>query len=74
MRTTLEIDDDLLAAVRELAAQEGSTIGHVISKLARQSLAAHITEPVRNGVRLFVPRRGHPEPGQQLVNSLRDEQ
>jgi hypothetical protein len=38
MRTTLVIDDDILAAARELAAVRGVTIGKVISDLARESL------------------------------------
>jgi hypothetical protein len=38
MRTTLDIDDDVLAAARELAKAEGKTMGTVISKLVRQAL------------------------------------
>jgi hypothetical protein len=38
MRTTLDIDDDLLAAAKELARRERSTAGAVISRLVRRSL------------------------------------
>jgi len=38
MRTTLQLDDDVLAAARVLARQRQSTIGDVISDLARQTL------------------------------------
>ncbi len=38
MRTTLEIDDDVVAAARELAAAERRSLGAVISDLARQGL------------------------------------
>lgn len=38
MRTTLTIDDDVVAAARELAALEGRSIGSVISELARRGL------------------------------------
>ena len=38
MRTTLNIDDDLLAAAKELARCERSTIGQVVSRLVRGSL------------------------------------
>lgn len=38
MRTTLEIDDDVVAAARELAAQERRSLGAVISDLARRGL------------------------------------
>lgn len=38
MRTTLDIDDAVLSAVKELARREGSTAGQVLSELARQAL------------------------------------
>ena len=38
MRTTLDIDDDLLAAAKELARREGATAGHIVSRLLRHSL------------------------------------
>jgi hypothetical protein len=39
MRTTLAIDDDVLEEARLIAAAEGTSIGAVISALARRSLA-----------------------------------
>lgn len=38
MRTTLSIDDDVLAAARERARRTGRPLGAVISDLARRSL------------------------------------
>ncbi|WP_290651786.1 hypothetical protein [Aquisalimonas sp.] len=38
MRTTLEIDDDLLAAAREIARRERKPLGKGISQLTRQAL------------------------------------
>jgi len=38
MRTTIDIDDDLLAAAKELARREGRTAGVVVSRLLRRSL------------------------------------
>jgi hypothetical protein len=38
VRTTLEIDDDIVAAARELAAGERRSLGSVISELARRGL------------------------------------
>jgi hypothetical protein len=38
MRTTLDIDDDVLAAAKELAKAQNSTAGKVISELARKAL------------------------------------
>jgi len=40
MRTTLDIAEDVLLAAKELARRERSTVGAVISRLARQSLVA----------------------------------
>ncbi|TAG49496.1 MAG: antitoxin [Betaproteobacteria bacterium] len=38
MRTTLDIDDDILSASKELAKAAGKTAGQVISELARKAL------------------------------------
>lgn len=38
MRTTLDIDDDVMAAARELAAVERRSLGAVVSELARRGL------------------------------------
>lgn len=38
MRTTLNIEDDVLAAARSLAAAEGRPVGSVVSELARRGL------------------------------------
>lgn len=40
MRTTLDIDDDVLQAAKELAQREERTAGKVLSDLARRGLAA----------------------------------
>lgn len=40
MRTTLDIEDDVLQAAKELAAREGTTAGQVISALARRGLVS----------------------------------
>ena len=54
MRTTLAIDDDVLAAAKDLAAAEQKTVGEVISSLARKALTpAAATGKKRNGVPLL---------------------
>lgn len=40
MRTTLDIDDQVLDAARELARRQRRSLGVVISELARQALTA----------------------------------
>lgn len=74
VRTTLSIDDDVLQAAKEIAANRGTTTGRVISDLARKALEPKRVPRVRNGVPLM-PRRpkGSPRPTMELVNRLRDE-
>jgi len=75
MRTTLDIEDDILQAVRELAANRRTTAGKVLSDLARQALETRRPATVRNGVPLLPKRpRGAPKPTMELVNRLRDEE
>jgi hypothetical protein len=51
MRTTLDMDDDVLAAAKERAGREKTTAGKVISDLARESLIRPAAGPLikRNG-------------------------
>ena len=76
MRTTLTIDDDVLAAARRLAEREHKSIGEVMSTLARQGLnrVTRSTRPDRNGVPLLPTRKGGTRVTLELVNQLRDEQ
>ncbi len=75
MRTTLAIDDDVLAAARHLAEREQKTIGEVISALARQALAPGRTSRLeRNGIPLLPSGKSATPVTLELVNQLRDEQ
>jgi len=74
VRTTLDLDDDVLQAAKELAAIRKTTAGKVLSELARKALTAPRTARMRNGVPLLAPRpAGAPRPTMKLVNELRDE-
>ena len=75
MRTTLAIDDDVLAAARHLAERQQKSVGEVISALARQGLhrGTGKAPAVRNGVPLLPSRRGATPVTLELVNHLRDE-
>jgi hypothetical protein len=58
VRTTLDIEEDVLAAAKELAKREGRTAGEVLSDLARRALTSGSTgKAVRGGVPLL-PSRG----------------
>jgi hypothetical protein len=74
MRTTLSIDDDILAAARHLAERESKSVGEVVSALARQGLK-HGTgkaQVVRNGIPLLPPQYSAVAVPPELVNQLRD--
>jgi hypothetical protein len=74
MRTTLDLDDDVLQAAKELAAVRRSTAGKILSELARKALTPVDAPRVRNGVPLLPPRPpGAPIPTMKLVNELRDD-
>ena len=77
MRTTLDIDPEVLQAAKELARQQRRTAGEVLSDLARQALRAaaapsSIEAPASFfGFRPFAPR-GTPVTN-ETVDRLRDE-
>ena len=74
MRTTLDIDDDILQAAKELGALHGKTAGQIVSELARRGLTPARAAGVRNGVPLLPSRpAGRPRPTMRLVNELRDD-
>lgn len=74
MRTTLAIDDDVLAAAKELAATERKSVGEVISALAREAMRpAPIRRSTRSGVPLLPIRPGAPRVTSELVRQLQEE-
>jgi hypothetical protein len=75
MRTTLAIDDDVLAAAKHLAERERKTLGEIVSELARQSLhrTPRRAPAVRNGIPLLPVRKTAVPVTMDFVNQLRDE-
>ncbi|KAA0998526.1 CopG family transcriptional regulator [Paraburkholderia panacisoli] len=76
MRTTLDIDDDVLAVARSRAEREHTSIGHVLSELARAALqppAGMVSPAVRNGLPVLQTAAGNRPVTLDLVNQLRDE-
>lgn len=75
MRTTLNIDDDILGATHELAKRQKRTTGQVISDLVRQALQAPLAAPGAEqavlGFRPF-PARGALV-SNEMVDKLREE-
>ena len=74
MRTTLDIDDDVLAVARARAEREHVSIGRVLSQLARAALQPTVATPAtRNGLPVLSNARGARPVTPELVNQLRDE-
>lgn len=73
MRTTLTLDDDVLARARQLADESGRSIGAVISELARSAMTKPAPGSTRNGIRLLPPARDGSSTTLEEVNRLRDE-
>lgn len=74
MRTTMNLDDDVLWAAKEIARLRGMPMGKVVSELARRGLAKrrnHSRE--RNGVPLLPPRSDARPVSLAVVNALRDD-
>ncbi len=78
MRTTINLDEDVLLAVKERARREGRPAGQVLSELARQALTAPAAGRLarapaeRHGFRPL-PRRG-PAVSNALIDRLREEE
>ena len=77
MRTTIAIDDDVLLAAKALARRDGSSIGSVISELARRGLNGGTLvdrDPESDGFHGFqpLPKRGKPVTN-ELIDRLRED-
>lgn len=74
VRTTVNIDDDVLLAVQERARRERRSAGKVLSELARDGLRGKQSAP---GEEFYgfapLPHRG-PAVSNALINRLREEE
>ena len=53
MRTTLDLDDDVLASAKEIARREKKTAGQVLSELARHALTQGADGSARSAAAAF---------------------
>ena len=73
MRTTLDIDDDILEAAKVMARRDNKTAGRVLSDLARKALTPKYYK-VRNGVPVLPRRPGAPMMTTEDVRRILDEE
>ena len=80
MRTTLDIDDDVLLAAKELARRERKTAGQILSELARRGLteAKDTSSKERTRKRSFLGFRPFARRGaivtNEMIHRLREEE
>ena len=68
MRTTLDIEDDVLAAAKELAQRQGVSTGQVVSRLLRSALTGEAPAQ-RSGVAVVAGFRPFAARDQHLVSN-----
>ena len=68
MRTTLDIEDDVLAAAKELALRQGVSAGKVVSSLLRSALTGEASAQ-RSGAAVVAGFRPFAARDQQLVSN-----
>ena len=73
MRTTLDIEDDVLLAAKEIARHRGVAVGKVLSDLVRQAMTRQPACAARGDVPLFPVQPDAGVATLELVNRLRDE-
>jgi hypothetical protein len=74
MRTTLNLDADVLEMAKMLAARERKPLGMVVSGLLRRAVEPADQAPaVRNGIPLFPRSPGSRAVTPDIVNELLDE-
>lgn len=72
MRTTVDVDDDILAAARTLAAEKGASLGAALSDLARRGLRAR-RPALEHDLPVFVVDDDAPVITPELVRQALDE-
>jgi hypothetical protein len=73
MRTTLDIDDQVLALAKQFAREQNKTVGQVLSDLARKGLEPKDAPEYRNGIRVFRGKPGALPMTLEEINRIRDE-
>lgn len=71
MRTTIDLDEDILRAAKDLAEERSQSLGRVLSELARKGLQPSTQRlDARNGVPLLPRKPGARPVTSQMVKDL----
>ena len=76
MRTTLEIDDDVMRVAREIAQLKRQGIGRAISDLARRGLVPEVAPVVelKNGIPVWIHGPGAIAVTSEMVRNLAEDE
>ena len=76
MRTTLEIDDELMEAAKTLSRRKNQSLGQTVSELIRRGLTPEQSPVVeiRNGIPVWVHPPGAIPVTNELVRNLLEEE
>jgi len=69
MRTTLNLDEDVMRAVRSLAKERGESLGAVVSSLVRDALRPPEQVRYERDFPVFTVREGSPPITPEMVES-----
>jgi hypothetical protein len=69
MRTTIRLDDSLLAEAKRIAAEQGSTLTSIIENALRQTIVHQKRAEKRGKVRFTTSGKGGLRPGVDLDDS-----
>lgn len=73
MRTTLDLDPEILSAARQLAADRSISMGKAVSELARRGLQTRVKSSTRQGFPVFQISRDARPITLEDVRSVEDE-
>jgi len=69
MRTTLNLDEDVLRAVRSLARERGTSLGDIVCELVREALRPPEAPTYEGSFPVFRVREGAPPITPEMVES-----
>ena len=74
MRTTLNLDDDVLSVVKQYAETRSVGLGKAVSELVRRGIAAPVSTRTVNGLLVFDPPSDSPKVTTKMVRELEAEE
>ena len=74
MRTTINLDDDVLREIKEYAENRSVALGKAVSDLVRRGLNTPVQTELRNGLHVVVLPTGSPKVNKTQVKRLLEDE